>query len=238
MNETAPTLAPGAGGAKRKRASAAISKASLSKSEKSSGRAKKSPYDGALAAREITASFVETILTGCATARGTLGGALDKKTDKTGATQTENLNLSQLYIVIQSFQASARQKHAFSAPETLKDYLIGQNITQSRASLEQAAATILKKLETVTLPGVTPAKIAQLQQLAAAYKDADLNQGGQQAAATGTRLIGEALITDIAQRRMTVQFAADAEWPWTTPANTAIRPLFDLPAHKPFTPKA
>lgn len=33
---------------------------------------------------------------------------------------------------------------------------------------------------------------------------------------------------------MTVQFAADAEWPFTNDLNAGIRGEFDLPAHQPF----
>jgi hypothetical protein len=33
---------------------------------------------------------------------------------------------------------------------------------------------------------------------------------------------------------MTIQFAADAEWPYTVDANAGTRVEFFLPAHQPF----
>ncbi len=37
------------------------------------------------------------------------------------------------------------------------------------------------------------------------------------------------------QARMTIQFAADAEWPWHDPASAGIRKEFHLPPGGPFT---
>ena len=43
------------------------------------------------------------------------------------------------------------------------------------------------------------------------------------------------MLKSITQRRMTVQFAADAEWPWHDPAHAGIRKEFHLPPGMPFT---
>ena len=209
----------------------------LSKAERLAATAKKPDYSAVLAARDITGPFLSQIFIDCAAARSQLGLAVDKRSDKLSATKAEDLDKSELHVLIQSIQASARQKYAVSAPEQLMDWLIGQPIAQRRAKLEQAGATILNKLTTDTLPGVTTDTIVQLTSLLGTYKTADLNQHGQQTGASTSLLTGAALVDDITKRRMTIQFAADAQWPWTTPANAPIRVQFDLPTTTTYNPR-
>jgi hypothetical protein len=50
------------------------------------------------------------------------------------------------------------------------------------------------------------------------------------------RLIGfNSLVEEATERRMWLQFSANAEWPHTAPANTPIRREFQLPANRAFT---
>ena len=44
----------------------------------------------------------------------------------------------------------------------------------------------------------------------------------------------DAMVREIIEGRMQIQFAADAEWPFTDPANHPIRMQFQLPASRPF----
>lgn len=61
-------------------------------------------------------------------------------------------------------------------------------------------------------------------------KDTQTGQTG----AIGTRFDRNALVEQATERRMWLQFAADAEWPHTNPSNTPIRREFLLPANRAF----
>jgi hypothetical protein len=55
-----------------------------------------------------------------------------------------------------------------------------------------------------------------------------------QSDATTKRKQRDAQVASITDRRLTIQFAADAEWPFNVDANAGIRVEFFLPAHQPF----
>jgi len=42
------------------------------------------------------------------------------------------------------------------------------------------------------------------------------------------------MLASITDRRITIQFAADAEWQYTKPENAGIRKEFYLPTDRPF----
>jgi hypothetical protein len=94
-------------------------------------------------------------------------------------------------------------------------------------------ALFSRKLGADTLPGITPAKVANLQPLLTACTTAAANPGSQQSDAATQRKQRDAAVGSITDRRMTVQFAADAEWPFTNPANTGIRGEFFPPSSQP-----
>ena len=53
--------------------------------------------------------------------------------------------------------------------------------------------------------------------------------------AVADRAERDAIIHEINDRRMEIQFAADAEWPYTEPANATARRAFHLPRSRPFS---
>jgi len=93
---------------------------------------------------------------------------------------------------------------------------------------------IINALATDTLPGITPAKVAALGTLRSDWMGADDDQGGDQSAATTQREELKTMIKSITDRRIAIQFAADAEWPWSDPAHAGVRQEFYLPANQPF----
>ena len=135
---------------------------------------------------------------------------------------------------MQEVQAAARQKYARTDATKLADYFIGQKLDDSRALLEQYSSAVIEKLTTDTLPGITAAKKTALADLRQDYVDADDTQAGQQSEATTERDDLVIMLKSITDRRMTIQFAADAEWPYTTEANHGVRKEFKLPAGMPF----
>ena len=168
--------------------------------------------------------------------------AIQGTTDKEVITDDEDDFKTVLLEKIQYIQKRARQKYDATEPVRLADYGINQKLGNSRALLEQGAGNILLKLKgditarppmpSDVLPGVSPAKIAELESALSDYKDVQGNQSGAQGQATGWRSQVETAVADIVTRRREIQFAADAEWPHTDPLNDGIRVEFKLPADR------
>lgn len=209
-------------------------KETVSKTEKVVSIAQKPAHAPKLAEREIDEAFVTALSGKCKTARGLLGEAVDKTTDKEGATGTEGGAKSALLELVREMQSAARQKWADEKPGELKDYYIGSNIDQSRAVLEQAVAGILEKLKTDKLPGITAAKVTALGAALKTYQDCDVVQAGAGSDATGTRLSLDDLIVAIDKDRRKILFAVEAAWPSSKKANAAIRTEFGLTPDRPY----
>lgn len=174
------------------------------------------------------------MLAQCEQARTRSSQAADATSDKEDETDEQENARLQLQVLIRFFQARARQKHHHDNPNTLHDYGIGQNIDISRTVLEQYAQGIYDKTATDKLPKVTPAKREELKTALQTYKNSKTTQTGAQGTAGSLRNQRDALLREIIAGRMRIQFAADAEWPFTDPANHSIRMQFQLPASRPF----
>jgi hypothetical protein len=208
----------------------------LTKAEQITLAALKPAYAAKLAAGDIAGTFVEQLKTDCGLARKKGGDAIQGTTGKESATATEAAAQKALVKAIQTIQSRARQKYFFSDPDALTAYYIGTDrIDANRAILEQVSQAIIDKLVTDTLPGVTAAQKTALADRRADYVNANTTQSGAQSDATTARTALEAMLKSITQRRMTIQFAADAEWPWHDPASAGIRKEFHLPPGGPFT---
>lgn len=197
------------------------------------GRAEK------LAEGGIDSTKIEELVSLVAEGRKLAGMATHTTSDKEITSDMEEAAKQALILGIQYIQKRARQKYDATAPGKLADFAIGQHYTNSRRLLEQAASGILLKLNgdstekppilPEVLPGVTPAKIIDLQNLLDAYKTLQAKQSGVQGDATTWRKKLEAIVSAIIARRREIQFAADADWPHTDPANAGIRGEFQLP---------
>ena len=84
------------------------------------------------------------------------------------------------------------------------------------------------------LAGVDAARIADLGSKLAAWIEADTNQGKKQGDATTLRTSIRLQLESITDRRLTVQFAADALFPYWDDKNYAVRRLFHLTLNRPF----
>ncbi len=189
-----------------------------------------------LTAGGIEGAFVLLVQTDSGLARKKSGEAVQETTGKESATATEATAQKALVKAIQTIQSRARQKYFFTEPDALRAYYIGADrIDANRAMLEQVSQAIIEKLATDTLPGVTADQKTALAELRQDYIDANTAQTGAQSDATTSRTELDAMLKSLSQRRMTVQFAADAEWPWHDPANAGVRKEFHLPPGQPFT---
>ena len=217
--------------------------------------ARRDAYKTVLAAREITAAVVDALATLCMNARRKTSEAIHEDT----AAEAQTLNAAgqerAIVVAIQEIQASAKQKYARREPVQLQNYFIGQRINPNEATLHQIAFTIAERLTPPTgsnlatapdkLPGITLEKINRLRSLidlppaplGGASSSSSSSSSGSivPEEAVADRAERDAIIHEINDRRMEIQFAADAEWPYTEPANATARRAFHLPRSRPFS---
>jgi hypothetical protein len=187
----------------------------------------------------IDAGKITTLTAVIAAARTLAGKAVQGTSDKEIITDDEDALKTALLEQIHYVQKRARQKYDATEPGRLKDFAISQPIGNSRSLLEQAANNILLKLKgddqakpavpPDVLPGVPPARITALQTALDDYTGVQGDQSEAQGRATTWRKQVEAAVAGIIAKRREIQFAADAEWPHTDPANAGIRVEFQLP---------
>lgn len=193
-----------------------------------------------LAAGGIDAAKIAALTAAILAARKLAGRAVQGTSGKHIITDNEDTLKTALLEKIQYVQKRARQKYDAMEPGRLADYAIGgPPITNSRSTMEQAGANILLKLQgnpqakppvpPDVLPGVDAARITALAAALDDYIDVKGDQSGAQSDATQARKLAEAAVADIVTKRREIQFAADADWPHTDPANAGIRVEFQLP---------
>ncbi len=234
MPDTPPDPAPAPDpGPKKKRAKRSVLNqaqiAALQKAETIALAAQKEGYAAPLADRAITAEFVTGLLDDVDAARKQAASVVQSTNQKTGATLAEQTAQADVVHALQEVQAAARQKYFLSDPSKLADYYIGENLDASFELLEQYKVGILAKLAADTLPGISAEKITAIGTLWQALLDERAAQGTAQGDATGGRGTLEDQIKAITGQRMTIQFAADAEWPWHKKSSAVARKDFQLP---------
>ena len=208
--------------------------AALNEADKICVAAQKPAYAPALAVREITAAEVTQLVADILTCRQTAAAATQSTTGRKVATNAMHTAETSLLTALHEVQAAARQKYARTNPTALDDYMVGHILNPNQATFKESVQAIIKKLGTDTLPGITPAKVTNLQTLLDAYTTLAANPDSQQSDATTERRQRDAQISSITDRRLTIQFAADAEWPYTVDTTAGIRSEFYLPASQPF----
>jgi len=197
--------------------------------------ARKADYATALAGRDINAEFVNQLDADLAACKARIGKAVDLTNDIRAATQAESQAQSDLVAAIKEIQTAAKQKYGRAGRQQVKDYLVGERLDASRAALVQMADSIAEKLKSDTLPGITAAKVEGLKSLRDAYVAANAAQADAQSKATAERDAIEAAVQNIADRRVQIQFAAEAQWPSDAKANAPIRREFQIPTDRPFS---
>jgi hypothetical protein len=206
----------------------------LNEADKITTAAQKPAYAAALALREITAAYVTQLVDDILACRKTGATATQSTTGKTVATDAEHTAENNLMTALHEVQAAARQKYARTNPVVMHDYMVSHRLDPNQATFKESVQAIITKLGTDTLPGITPAKVTNLQTLLDAYTALAANPDSQQSDATTERRQRDAQIASITDRRLTIQFAADAEWPYTVDANAGVRGEFFLPLSQPF----
>ena len=205
----------------------------LTKAENICHKAEKVDYAALLAEREITAGFIAAALVKIQEARAKSALATDMTTDKFGMTDHEQETKTALLACLSEIQTAAKQKFRL-LPARLQDYYIGERIDQNRARLEQLGEQMIAKAASDVLPGIKPAKITAANTALADYKASQGGQSDAQSHATGSRGSLKTMMKEITNTRITIQLAADAEWPHDNPENAAVRREFKLPVNLKF----
>jgi len=195
--------------------------------------AQQSGRTAALAVREVDATFVSSLLADCDEARTKLGEAVNNTTAHRTATAAEQRAAKGLEAALREVQKAAKQKYARTNRIALADYFIGQRLNGSQPNLAQTSQTIIGKLANDELPGITTAKEKALGTLRQAWMDANEAQATAETAALDARAELTTMLKSIKDRRMAIQWAADAEWPHEDSEHAATRKEFALPPRRP-----
>ena len=163
------------------------------------------------------------------------GGATEATVEGQLETSAEKAARKVLLAKIHYIHSQAKIKYAANKG-ALPEYAIGTNIDASRPALEAAAATVLNKLKTDTLPKITAQHSADLQTALNTYKQTKSDQKAKQGDSTTLRHQLSAMVDSLAVRRRQLQHSADGEYPFTDPANAGVRRKFDLPLDRPLNP--
>jgi hypothetical protein len=173
-------------------------------------------FADSLKEREIVAEHAERLLTLVQEARSLSADTLQIATATLGATRSESKERAALLDALREIQAAARQKHAATKPTVLRDYGIGARLTtRSFSSLIGIAEAVLEKLTDEALPGITDARKQLFADALSAYRSADAAQGGNRRGASALKTRRDSAIDAVKSARRTIQFAADAAWPYT-----------------------
>lgn len=158
---------------------------------------------------------------------------------RTGTTQqsthveTENAAEEAIVAAIHRIQTGVRRTFPTSRANQQR-YFIGTNIEANEDDLTRIASSVLELLKTETLKGVGTKQITALKDALDAWKAAHQARGGQAITTGQDRQQGLKLLKEVGLLRRDIQIAADGEWPYTDPANSAVRRAFHLPEKRPF----
>ena len=217
--------------------------------------ARTDPYKTALAAREITTAVVDHLAELCFDARRRTAKVVREETAGETLTLRAAGRERELVILLQEIQAAAKQKYARREPSRLQDFFIGDRLNPNEATLHQNAFSIAELLTPQTgtdlataserLPGITLAKIDRLRSLINLPPTGSSSSSASSSSSTSDTLIPpdavadraerDLLIGEINDRRMEIQFAADAAYPYTDSRNVEARRAFQLPLSRPIS---
>lgn len=186
-----------------------------------------------LAARDIDEDYVSALFTEVSIARDKAAEMVIKHTAQREATVALHAAETTLIAGLQEVQKAAKQKYARSNRPALAAYFVGKKLNGNKPNLAQVSQTILDKLATDQLPGITTAKVKALGITRKTWSGAAEAQSTATGATLEVRAEFKSLLKQVKDHRMAAQLAADAEWPHTGNAHSGVRKEFALPGGKP-----
>jgi len=199
--------------------------------------AQKPEYAGPLAAEGITAAFVTGLLSRARAISNSDDDTLDHASDSQVATRSGKDAKRTLITSLRGLQQSGRQLHQDSNPEKLADYLIGEDITSSRAVLDRSAQALINKAGQERGPGVNTDVIVRVQNELGAIGTANQTQEDERLAAQAMRQATANEVEAIKADCRKILFAADRAWPHTKPTSAPARAKFQLPRNRTYAPR-
>ncbi|WP_395141133.1 hypothetical protein [Armatimonas sp.] len=192
-----------------------------------------------LAEREITAAFVSQLLTDEAACQGKIAQASTLRATGKNTTATERTAKQTLLERTTDIQSAVMLQWS-GQPAHKGDreaYGIGKPLRSlSRPNLETVLIGISQRLTTDTLPGITTAKVQAFQSALTAWQSTDISQSTHATDAAQLLIEAKADLASINARRLKLQLAADAAFPYYEKENAALRSEFGLPKTRPFRP--
>ena len=210
--------------------------AQLETAEKVGRTAERALYADMLATREIKLSQITMLLTSIGQCRDSIGVGVQSTADRATATREEATLRSTLIMQLRQVQAAANQKYARDPHQKpqLRAYWIGSGLAVNRASLAESSHSILEKLQTDSLPGITAEFRDEVRATRQAWIDANQRQAVALTAATHAREDTLRLLKLITDERLKIQFAIDAAYPVGADGSEAVRAEFGIPKTRPF----
>ena len=98
--------------------------------------------------------------------------------------------------------------------------------------LEQCSQGIIDKANTERPPGMDTDFVTQTTEQRATWINNQGSQSTEQASARNERVLRDALVASIKQRRMLIMLAVDSAWPAGVRENEGVRGEFQLPLNK------
>ena len=203
---------------------------------------RKDSHKAPLATRDIDAAFLTGLQDAIAQARQKMADTGQANSGQQPASLNADDAERALLTVLQAIQAAAKQKRRMQEEDdnpatnfATDGYLIGQRLNPNRGGLLQNAATLQGNAATDALPGFkTPESLKTIADAIAAYKAATATQQEAEEEAGQDRIARDKLIKKINSRRLAIQHAADALWPYTAEDHAPARRAFKLPPDRPF----
>ncbi len=190
-----------------------------------------------LAEYEILPAAIDTLETNIGLANGFFGIASSGGQTSQAATAAKDALENDLEAAIRPIQTGARLSYPTSAADQRR-YFIGTALTDDETQLELMATTILANLQTDTLRGVTPAKIATLQSAYDAWHAAVLAHPSGQIASQTDRAKGNEVLQKIKPTVREIKIAGDGAYPYDEEVTRPLRKLFHIPEKRPYAPIA
>ena len=210
---------------------------SLDLAEQRAQVAKRPEIATPLAAEALPAGFADSLLAQTALCRAAIATHLSATADRTSATAQEKTVRLALIGLLQGVQSAAKRLWGRSATERgqLKAYYVGTALKAlSFATLAEAADAIVRQARVDNLPGVTPERLAALEQALSVWKGHNAAQAQAQNTASVAQQEITRLVAEITTARVQLQLAADSAFPYTDKANGPIRTEFGLPKNGPY----
>jgi len=195
--------------------------------------AQRTEHAALLDTREISAAFVTGLLGHVTEARTKVSEVLQNRTASKEATQAQKLAEKVLLASLREVQKAAKQKYRRTNPLALADYLVGKALNGNQPNLAQTSQTILNRLATDTLPGITAAKVTALGTARQNWLNQQATQDAAQSDAEDSAAEFKALLQTVTDEKLAIQLAADAEWPHDEEAHSGLRKEFALPSRRP-----